>query len=95
MSRSLGDKVASQVGVISEPEIYNIELSMDDKFIVIASDGIWEFIPNEKVIELVVPYWERNDSDGACNKLTEEAIKQWKEEDDAIDDITVIVIFLR
>lgn len=49
MSRSIGDLVAASVGVSCEPEFYEMDLSEDDKFIVIASDGVWEFIPNEDV----------------------------------------------
>jgi serine/threonine protein phosphatase PrpC len=94
MSRSLGDKVASQVGVISEPEIYEMSLTVDDKFVIIASDGIWEFLSNDKVVEMVVPYWEARDPEGACNALIEEATKHWKEEDEVIDDITIAVVFL-
>jgi len=40
MSRSIGDHVASQVGVIAEPEITEHILTAGDKFIVIASDGL-------------------------------------------------------
>lgn len=40
MSRSLGDKYATEVGVIADPEVRKIELSKDDKFIIIASDGL-------------------------------------------------------
>ena len=42
MSRSFGDYIASQVGVICEPEIIKHSLLPCDKFIVLASDGIWE-----------------------------------------------------
>ena len=95
MSRSLGDKVASQIGVVSDPEIYEMELNKDDKFLIIASDGIWEFLPNDQVVEMIVPYWENNDPEGACNLLIEEAIKHWEEEDEVIDDITIIIVFLK
>ena len=94
MSRSLGDKIASQVGVMSEPEIYEMNLTVDDKFVIIASDGIWEFLSNDKVVEMVVPYWEAKDPEGACDALIKEAIKYWKEEDEVIDDITIVVVFL-
>lgn len=47
MSRSIGDLVAQSVGVSPEPEFYDIDLCEDDKFMVIASDGVWEFISNE------------------------------------------------
>lgn len=94
MSRSLGDRVAHSVGVTCEPEIFETVLSKDDKFIVIASDGIWEFLPNDEVVEMIVPFYEANDPDGACEFLIKESVKHWKEEDEIIDDITIIVIFL-
>ncbi len=94
MSRSLGDKVASLVGVVSEPEIYETVITKDDKFVILASDGIWEFLPNDQVVEMVVPFWEANNPEGACDKLISEAVYHWQNEDEVIDDITLIVIFL-
>ena len=94
MSRSIGDKVASLVGVISEPEIIEKTLSSEDKFVVIASDGIWEFLSNEKVVELVTPFLESDNPEGACQKLVDVAVGFWEAEDEVIDDITVIVTFL-
>jgi len=49
MARSLGDLVAASVGVSPEPEVLEFDISPDDKFIVIASDGVWEFLSNENV----------------------------------------------
>ena len=53
MARSLGDLVAASVGVSPEPEVLDFELEPDDKFIVIASDGVWEFLSNERVLFLI------------------------------------------
>ena len=95
MSRSLGDEIAKKVGVVSDPEIREIELEQQDKFIVQASDGIWEFITNKEVIDMVVPHYLKNDPTGAWDELTEEATKRWKDSDSkTIDDISVAVIFL-
>lgn len=94
MSRSMGDKVAASVGVISVPEIFETPLTPDDKFLVIASDGIWEFLPNDQVVEMIVPYWEKNDPEGACDRLISESVYHWEKEDEVIDDITIIIIFL-
>ena len=76
MTRSFGDYVASTVGVISEPEVTYCEVTkgkglvyLDDKFIVIASDGLWEFISNEEVQELVVPAFIRNNAEEAVQIL--------------------------
>jgi len=49
MSWSIGDGLAHSVGVIPDPEIKLAHLSNEDKFIVIASDGVWEFLSNEQV----------------------------------------------
>ncbi len=44
MSRSLGDTIAHSAGVISDSECFEKVLSSKDKYIVIASDGLWEFM---------------------------------------------------
>lgn len=53
MSRSLCDTVAHSVGVISEPEVTERTLSDNDRILVIGSDGLWEFISSEEVIQLI------------------------------------------
>ncbi len=49
MSRSIGDKVAQSVGVTPEPEILEYTLTEYDQFILLASDGVWEFMSNERI----------------------------------------------
>jgi hypothetical protein len=44
MSRSLGDQVAHSVGVSSVPEVTEYIMTVEDKFAVIATDGVWEFL---------------------------------------------------
>jgi serine/threonine protein phosphatase PrpC len=61
MSRSIGDLVAASVGVIYEPETLEYSITNEDKFIVIGSDGIFEFLSNEDVVKIVVPYWKADD----------------------------------
>lgn len=58
MSRSMGDKVAHSVGVTAEPDTLEFTLGLHDKFIVIASDGVWEFLSNEDVAQIVLPFFE-------------------------------------
>lgn len=47
MSRSLGDRMAHSVGVSCEPEISSLMLSEEDKILILASDGVWEFLSNK------------------------------------------------
>ena len=93
MSRSIGDLLASTLGVIPEPEVREEKLDDKTKFIVICSDGVWEFLDNKAVKDLVMPFYEKNDPEGACKKLINESTKWWNDEDVVVDDITVIVIF--
>jgi len=58
MSRSFGDRVAHSVGVSAEAETWDFTLGLHDKFLVIASDGVWEFLSNEDVANIVLPYYE-------------------------------------
>jgi len=95
MSRSLGDIVASMVGVTSDPDIKEFKITPEDKFIIIASDGVWEFIENIDVLKLIAPYYEQNNLEGACDVLMAAALKSWQDEEETIvDDITLLIIFL-
>ena len=49
MSRSLGDRLAHSVGVSSIPEVKEFFLNKEDKFVIIATDGLWEFLTNQEV----------------------------------------------
>ena len=94
MSRSIGDYVASSLGVIPEPICFEQTIDKETKFMVIASDGIWEFLNNKKVVNIVWPFYEKKDPEGACKALIKEATDWWNKEDIVVDDITVIVVFL-
>ena len=51
MTRSIGDMSAASVGVTAEPEIKVFpDLSSNDKFLVIASDGIWDRLSNQEIM---------------------------------------------
>ena len=93
MSRSIGDFIASTLGVIPEPILIEENIDKETKYMVIASDGIWEFLSNKRVAEIVFPFYEKNDPEGACKALIKEATNWWNKEDIVVDDITVIVAF--
>lgn len=46
-TRSIGDSIGEGIGVTPEPEILTRQLSPTDEFIVLASDGVWEFLTNQ------------------------------------------------
>lgn len=53
MSRSFGDEIASSIGIIAEPEVQFFEVTDDLAFILIASDGVWEFMSDQDVVDSI------------------------------------------
>ena len=51
MTRSFRDRAT--VGVMSEPEIKEFDFCEGDKFMIISSDGIWEFISSQECVEII------------------------------------------
>ena len=93
MSRSFGDEVAASVGTISEPEIETFDVTSDDKFIIIASDGIWEFISSQECVNIIKDFYLKKDLKGCLKYLLTESSKRWIKEEEVIDDITAVLIF--
>ena len=61
---------------------------------VLASDGVWEFLKNQEVANIVYPYFLQKNAEGAAESLVRAAFKRWKREESVIDDITCIIVFL-
>lgn len=93
MTRSIGDLASKKNGIISEPEMTTVHLTADDKFIIIATDGIWEFISSEEAVNLIKDVWAQGKSEACCEKLLQVSISRWENEG-MVDDITVLVAFL-
>ncbi|XP_050231776.1 protein kinase and PP2C-like domain-containing protein [Mercurialis annua] len=87
VTRSIGDDDLKPA-VTAEPEITETTLSPEDEFLVIGSDGLWDVVSNEEVIELIRDTVKEG---GMCSKrLATEAAQRGSK-----DNITVIVVFLR
>ena len=93
MTRSFGDRVAATVGVMSEPEIKEFDFDENDKFMIIASDGIWEFISSQECVNMIKDFYDKNDLKGCCEFLYQESSKRWLKEEEVIDDTTLILVF--
>ena len=92
MSRSIGDMDAKRFGVIPNPQIVEYTIDYFTKYLIMASDGIWEFISNEQAMKLSNKYYLRNDCSSICHELAQRAISLWEKNDYVIDDITVLVV---
>ena len=94
ISRSIGDLDASKLGVIAEPEFCLKYLKKEINFIIIASDGIWEFMKNKDVCDFVKNFYMNENYKDAAEELVKKSREIWDEKGKEVDDITAIVIFL-
>ena len=44
---------AERIGVFAEPEIMIRQLTRTNPFLVLASDGVWEFLSSQSVVDMV------------------------------------------
>ena len=94
MSRSFGDKKAKSCGVIPYPDIIEYNLNNNDtKYMVICSDGVWEFLSNEEVMDIGNKYYAENNINDFCNELLKKSTELWENEEIYMDDITIVTVF--
>eukprot|EP00538_Stauroneis_constricta_P006489 CAMPEP_0119563802 /NCGR_PEP_ID=MMETSP1352-20130426/24788_1 /TAXON_ID=265584 /ORGANISM="Stauroneis constricta, Strain CCMP1120" /LENGTH=740 /DNA_ID=CAMNT_0007612471 /DNA_START=425 /DNA_END=2644 /DNA_ORIENTATION=+ len=90
-TRSLGDAMAEELGVYAEPEMLTRDIRPEDRVIVLASDGIFEFLTNQSVIDICAKF---TDPLEACRAVVAESYELWLQYELRTDDITIIVMFV-
>ena len=91
-TRSLGDASSESCGVSAEAEIVTMQLSTVDAYLILASDGVWEFMTNEEVIETVG--MSTGEPVDACRDVVAIAYMLWLQFDVRTDDITIILAYI-
>ncbi|XP_055823265.1 probable protein phosphatase 2C 52 [Solanum dulcamara] len=93
MARAFGDFCLKEYGVISVPEFSHRILTERDQFIVLASDGVWDVLSNEEVVEIVSSAPTRA---SAARILVDSAAREWKTKypTSKMDDCAVVCLFL-
>ncbi|MES1912134.1 MAG: hypothetical protein MHM6MM_004461 [Cercozoa sp. M6MM] len=94
MSRSIGDDVAANVGVIATPVVrhFNID-ELNGYFLVLATDGVFEFLSSQEVADIVAA--NLFNLEEAASKLVHKSVQCWQTEEEVIDDITAVISVFR
>lgn len=106
-TRCLGNFSSKRIGMICTPQVQRINLKETDRFVVIASDGLWEVMSSTDVVAFILRLGE--DRSQAAKQLVVEARNIWYELNRVkkteakisdspeirfgIDDISAIIIF--
>ncbi len=95
MSRSLGDELAASVGIVCDPEISVRKLdslrTAKELWIVIGSDGIYEFISNEDILAMAIKNGP-SVRDAAAYIIKTSRAEWLEQEEDVIDDCSAVVL---
>ncbi|CAI0424059.1 unnamed protein product [Linum tenue] len=94
MARAFGDFCLKDYGLISTPEVSYRRLTNNDEFVVLATDGIWDVLTNEEVINIVASARKRS---MAAKLLVKYAVNMWRTRHPGsrIDDCAVVCLFLK
>lgn len=93
MARALGDFCLKEYGLSAIPHVSHREITNDDEFVVLATDGVWDVLSNDEVASIV----EKAEPKGlAAKSVVDTAAKKWKRKFSHIrmDDCAVVCHFL-
>lgn len=73
----------------------NRRLTSEIRFVILASDGLWQCVSSQEAVELAAHALDTNGTvhDAAYNLLFE-ACERWSKDGTICDDVTVVVILL-
>merc|ERR1740130_1907570 len=96
MSRGLGDTDAAECGFISTPTVSTRTMGPQDLFLILASDGVWEFIDSSEAVSIVARAQKLGmPANDAAHLLIMRAVIRWAQvEGNYRDDITAMVVYL-
>ena len=98
-TRSIGDTVGKALGVSATPEMstHDLNASPSTQCIVIASDGVFEFMSSAETMAIAERHYLAG-GDGSSERAAEEIVRvaytRWQDQDERADDVTAIVAFI-
>nr|XP_057935621.1 integrin-linked kinase-associated serine/threonine phosphatase 2C [Doryrhamphus excisus] len=98
VSRSIGDGQYKRCGVISTPDLRRCQLTSNDRFIILACDGLFKVFSADEAVKFVLDIFQEGGADqklmdkeeqfeAACQQLASEAVRRG-----CADNVTVILV---
>ncbi|XP_019964216.1 integrin-linked kinase-associated serine/threonine phosphatase 2C isoform X2 [Paralichthys olivaceus] len=100
VSRSIGDGQYKRIGVISSPDLRRCQLTANDKFIILACDGLFKVFSADEAVKFVLNIVQEGSRErraglteeevrfeAACQQLASEAVRRG-----CADNVTVILV---
>uniref|UniRef100_A0A7S4BIT3 PPM-type phosphatase domain-containing protein n=1 Tax=Chrysotila carterae TaxID=13221 RepID=A0A7S4BIT3_CHRCT len=90
LSRSIGDSLAKEVGVTSDPHITEMKLEAQDRFLIIGTGGVWKVLTPQEAVDLVA---NQHDAKQAAKKVIDEAKRRWEQLWQGENTSVLVVVF--
>ncbi|XP_049582101.1 integrin-linked kinase-associated serine/threonine phosphatase 2C isoform X2 [Syngnathus scovelli] len=94
VSRSIGDGQYKRCGVISTPDLRRCQLTANDRFIILACDGLFKVFSADEAVRFVLDVLQdskvtdkEEQYEAACQQLASEAVRRG-----CADNVTVILV---
>eukprot|EP00873_Tetraselmis_striata_P035191 jgi/Tetstr1/455455/TSEL_042284.t1 len=95
MTRALGHRMLPKYGLLSEPEVTHLELEPRHCCLIIASDGVWPYVPPGEAVRLVMGEVDNGASAAAAAKaLVKHAVEMAIDSEDCNADNTTAAVFI-
>ncbi|KAK8613247.1 hypothetical protein V6N13_101014 [Hibiscus sabdariffa] len=94
MSRAFGDFCLKDNGLISTPQVFYRTLTPKDEFVVLATDGVWDVLSNNEVIQIIGSVKRQS---LAAKVLVYYAVQAWRTKypGSKVDDCAVVCLFFK
>ena len=103
LSRSIGDFAykcnkklpLDQQMVIATPDVFRIEIQEDDKFMVLACDGVWERLSSQECVEIIDGRLGKEGLGKICEEILDRCIAPRVGMELGYDNMTIIVVVFK
>ncbi|XP_043699764.1 probable protein phosphatase 2C 38 [Telopea speciosissima] len=94
MARAFGDFKLKDYGLIAVPDISYHHLTVNDQFLDLANDGVWDVLSNKQVASIL---WMADKEEEAAKTIVNAAVAAWAKRfpTSKVDDCTVLCCFLQ
>lgn len=96
VSRAFGDLDATPF-VNPTPDIFRYELETNDKFLVMACDGLWDVMSNQEVVDYILEEFDKlkknKTTNGGGRNNIAKLLGEYAIQKGSFDNITIIIVF--
>lgn len=93
-TRSLGDEIGSLIGIISEPEVFTVEINpATDVFLLIGSSPVFTYLDDNEILN-VMNYANVSKIRETVDILVKKAKNAWLQNENSFEDMTLVISYL-